>query len=776
MTALRMIERSSYLFYPLTQQLSELKDVAKQVLPERMYTGLECAGNYCLERFKIYWMRPKSRLYKIAYSQEQNIHQIWQNAFDRQVVYENMVKVSQDWRYLIIHGQIKQIVQKLNLNEQQVLFDEFTKYTIEQEIPEAVDYLCSLFSLDVIQKIVTAKYAGKEIKDLRTIIQDNAGIYGVINQFEAKEVSNFSYRARNFFFNLIPNTIELFLKAFNLMDTGRLEGIWEISYMITILMRVILIPWAIITVIEPLVDNIVEAYAITAGVCAGLIAAVWTYIKWLRPAPSFIHSLAKDMLEDTEHNPSFTGREVLLENILEQLENLLAHGKRHVLLIGHSGVGKTEIIERIADLIRNHKMDKYPHLKKCQRFFGMSLAAIEGNSNYEGFAAILQNIARRIRGFVDRILICFSEIYVAKMNDSMLRDFMLDFLDKRKLSVLAVTSIEEYRKHLLKDYEFLRRFEMITIDPTSKEETQQILESHANAYVPNLLVDDDAIEAIYDKSVKRFPENQPSEAIHMFDQICTKLRERLRQITSAAERRMLKTTRTTLAQKFYKYDSGIQETANVTQHRREFEQNKADLERVTTQEQNEMGEIRHLESIIMLQNHLRKELLTLSARLLKVRDYFTRKTSQVALKKILTATAFTLPEIDRLIPIKENAIRHFDRLQSTKLRVDKHIVNEYFSQNVVNWSFNNPVYECPTGKWLQIMTTAPVTIRWTKDEWKSCSDSNCTLTPEGTYVTELPTALLDKGVNVQFTFFWPQVNKWEEELQRLNPVKMIRMI
>jgi glucoamylase len=68
----------------------------------------------------------------------------------------------------------------------------------------------------------------------------------------------------------------------------------------------------------------------------------------------------------------------------------------------------------------------------------------------------------------------------------------------------------------------------------------------------------------------------------------------------------------------------------------------------------------------------------------------------------------------------------------------------------------------PAGEKLRIELTSPAIVHWTVDQWDTAHDTR-TIAENGLYVADLPTASLASGMRIQFTFFWPEVNRWEGE-------------
>lgn len=83
------------------------------------------------------------------------------------------------------------------------------------------------------------------------------------------------------------------------------------------------------------------------------------------------------------------------------------------------------------------------------------------------------------------------------------------------------------------------------------------------------------------------------------------------------------------------------------------------------------------------------------------------------------------------------------------------------------WRFDSRLGVLPAGKAFRVELTAPAAVRWTTDRWNTAHDTR-TVFVNGVHVADLPTAGLPPGSRVQFTFFWPDVNRWEGQDFEVN--------
>jgi hypothetical protein len=79
------------------------------------------------------------------------------------------------------------------------------------------------------------------------------------------------------------------------------------------------------------------------------------------------------------------------------------------------------------------------------------------------------------------------------------------------------------------------------------------------------------------------------------------------------------------------------------------------------------------------------------------------------------------------------------------------------------WRFDHQFRTLPGGDTLRVATQTPAVVHWTVNQWDSVEDTHTTEIMPGVYIADLATESLPPGTRVQFTFYWPGVNRWEGE-------------
>ncbi len=92
--------------------------------------------------------------------------------------------------------------------------------------------------------------------------------------------------------------------------------------------------------------------------------------------------------------------------------------------------------------------------------------------------------------------------------------------------------------------------------------------------------------------------------------------------------------------------------------------------------------------------------------------------------------------------------------------VQRYLVEKIDSPRIL-WRFNQQVRVMPAGKFLRIETAAPAVVHWSSDSWASVADLPTTDSGLGIHYADLPTAPVPAGASVEFTFQWPEADRWE---------------
>ncbi|MBJ7520409.1 MAG: ATP-dependent Clp protease ATP-binding subunit [Solirubrobacteraceae bacterium] len=220
------------------------------------------------------------------------------------------------------------------------------------------------------------------------------------------------------------------------------------------------------------------------------------------------------------------GRETEIERIMQILSR---RTKNNPVLIGEPGVGKTAVVEGLAQRITNADV---PELLKNKQIYTLDLAALVAGSKYRGeFEERLKKVMKEItqRGdiilFIDELHNLVGAGAAEGAIDA--ASILKPALARGELQTIGATTLDEYRKYLERDSALERRFQQIRVDQPSTEETVQILKGLRDRYEAHhkVQITDEALEAAAELADRYISDRfLPDKAIDLIDEAASRMR------------------------------------------------------------------------------------------------------------------------------------------------------------------------------------------------------------------------------------------------------------
>ncbi|MBU6337792.1 MAG: ATP-dependent Clp protease ATP-binding subunit [Acidobacteria bacterium] len=220
------------------------------------------------------------------------------------------------------------------------------------------------------------------------------------------------------------------------------------------------------------------------------------------------------------------GRETEIERIMQILSR---RTKNNPVLIGEPGVGKTAVVEGLAQRITNADV---PEILADKQIYTLDLAALVAGSKYRGeFEERLKKVMKEItqRGdiilFIDEIHNLVGAGAAEGAIDA--ASILKPALARGELQTIGATTLDEYRKYLERDSALERRFQQIRVDQPSIEESIQILEGLRDRYEEHHRVEitDEALAAASELADRYISDRQlPDKAIDLVDEAASRMR------------------------------------------------------------------------------------------------------------------------------------------------------------------------------------------------------------------------------------------------------------
>ncbi|WP_447040818.1 ATP-dependent Clp protease ATP-binding subunit [Streptomyces sp. DSM 118878] len=226
------------------------------------------------------------------------------------------------------------------------------------------------------------------------------------------------------------------------------------------------------------------------------------------------------------------GRE---EEIEQTIEVLSRRGKNNPVLIGDAGVGKTSVVEGLAQRIADGDV---PETLAGRRVIALDLAGVVAGTRYRGdFEERLNSIIEEVRAHSDQLIVFIDELHTmvgagggGSEGGSMDAGNMLKpALARGELHVIGATTLEEYRRYIEKDAALARRFQPILVAEPSPADAVEILRGLSDRYEAHHQVRyaDDALLAAVELSDRYLTERfLPDKAIDLMDQAGARVRLR----------------------------------------------------------------------------------------------------------------------------------------------------------------------------------------------------------------------------------------------------------
>lgn len=478
---------------------------------------------------------------------------------------------------------VKEEINNLSMEAIDALLSELSYEIIKTDSSKGLETVLELIPKNKMEQLLTHK--GNSF-DIEAVAKELSGALQSLEcVLEAETKSKIPSKLEQMFkfvLSFFRNIIDTFLIAFTLYDIGKdPQSAWEASAMLDIYYKFFMLPTLVFLAFKVIFPTITwPAVLLTSGTLLAIVTFLVLYVKYLRPCPDQLPHCEANFTKDVREGKirRIAGRSDEIERMLNQLSGSQKRLKKHILLVGETGVGKTKLVQGLAERIES---PYYNGPLKGKKIFQVSTASLL-QSTYYGYADQTKYLLNRA-GDLKKVIFFFDEIHAAFKNDSNLSNFLKLIFDKEDFLCIAATTDKEFKKYIagdefkeyltkvetkdrepgfvedaekkakesenLGDAAFLGRFEVIEVKPLEKEAVKEVLKEQAEAYEPSLEVSEDALDEII-SIVETQPKKKssPDAELSLFLKVASKASRVLEPNWCPRELQQLKLKRESLLQ------------------------------------------------------------------------------------------------------------------------------------------------------------------------------------------------------------------------------------
>ncbi len=361
---------------------------------------------------------------------------------------------------------------------------------------------------------------GKQIDALETAkcLFHEAKVY-----LEATEVATPSIRARlNSILDALVSILESFLNAFGISEffkpaESEIHADFKGQKIMMLMSLFTMLTGILVPVIGPALGGMILGGTLLS------IAALSLIYPYIRPTPSFLPQGENWTQQIQQRNLiPVDGRKESLDEIAQTLI-ASKNAKTHVMLLGKTGVGKTETAKAFAQALER---GDYPELKGKRIFYFNTADLVNATEIFNNGNKILSRLSQLMGRHRENLILIFDEIHLACQTKerTAIGEQLKTYLDNGKDNfpyVIGITTEEEYYRDIYVNHPaFARRFKRITIQNTEDAETVKILNRFLLKQAPKTILEPNGVQTLLKKTKEAFGDQaaQPASSIKILSQ------------------------------------------------------------------------------------------------------------------------------------------------------------------------------------------------------------------------------------------------------------------
>jgi len=239
----------------------------------------------------------------------------------------------------------------------------------------------------------------------------------------------------------------------------------------------------------------------------------------------FLERFGRDLTQQTEEGriKPIVGRDREIYSCLKVLSQMEANNP---VLVGKAGVGKTAVVEGLAQLIVKKEV---PAMFRDRRIIALNLNAMVSGTKYRGeFESRIEGLVEEVKSNVGRIIVFIDEIHTllgmgSTEGSTGAENILKPSLARGEFPCIGATTLEEYHKYIEPDRALARRFQTVTVPEPDVPQSIEILKGIKSVYEKHygLRITDRALAACVEMAARLLPTQCfPGKAIRMLDGVC----------------------------------------------------------------------------------------------------------------------------------------------------------------------------------------------------------------------------------------------------------------
>lgn len=421
--------------------------------------------------------------------------------------------------------QLKDFFRELSFTKKDACLKAVAAFSLENNEKELISRCLHLLTIEEMQGLA------REIYRCTSPISELAQIECKLAEIDAKHTYEYSSKAAvqselrkaiNYLKNLTFTVLNSLLASTQFFELGREpETAWDASFQLEIYYKVLSIPLTIATFIYGYLKNPVATTLASILALCGLLSGLYTYLKWIQPAPVKLPHGGINLTQEEKKSPNgpTIARAKELKAIIDQLAaNASPQARKHCLVSGRTGVGKSELIK---GLVHRIVQGNVPEVLKGKEVFSFNASELCEVSNSFTGQWKLGDVIKKLGRHANQAIIILEEAH-GLVHSEKEATKVLTVLDTSLESlpfVIALVSEDKIGK-IKKHPALYRRFKEIKVEQTSDEQTLEILNAALKQRLPDSECEEGVLEEIIKRTKHISESSQPSKAKNVLLQLC----------------------------------------------------------------------------------------------------------------------------------------------------------------------------------------------------------------------------------------------------------------